>query len=151
MLGRQTILLDPREEFTHHRPLQPVCKPRCLRYRCKKKPFNPASCNCITYPSFFLNLPDCPIFKRTDWSKFHACLNNIIPFNMGISNEAGIVTFVGNLIRAIFSAFEVFTPKSRPRADLLFPIPAPIQNEIRLKNSLSCSGNSQATLPSRLK
>jgi hypothetical protein len=40
------------------------------------------------------------------------------------------------LTRAICGALEVSTPKSRPRADPRPPIPARIQDEIRLKNRL---------------
>jgi hypothetical protein len=43
--------------------------------------------------SCFLNLPDSPVFKRTDWSKFQACLDNI-SFISETVDEAGIDTCV---------------------------------------------------------
>jgi hypothetical protein len=67
--------------------------------------------------SSFLNPPDRPDFKRTDWSKFQACLHNVIPFNTETADEAGIDTCVGSLNSAISEALEVSTPKSRKRAD----------------------------------
>jgi hypothetical protein len=62
--------------------------------------------------SSFLNPPDHPDFKRTDWSKFLACLNNVIPFNAETADEAGIDACVGSLTSAISGALEVSTPKS---------------------------------------
>jgi hypothetical protein len=89
-----------------------------------------------TCRSSFLNHPDHPDFKRTDWSKFQACLDNIIPFNTKTADEEGIDACVGSITSAISWALEVSTPKSRPRADPRTPIPARIQDEIRLKNRL---------------
>jgi hypothetical protein len=86
--------------------------------------------------SSFLNLLDRPDFRRTDWSKFHACLDNNIPFNSETADEASIDTCVENLTNAISGALELSTPKSRPRADPRPPIPARIRDEIRLKNRL---------------
>jgi hypothetical protein len=84
----------------------------------------------------FLNTPDRPDFKRTDWSKYQAWLDNVIPFNAETEDEAGIDACVGSLTSAISRALEVSTPKSRLRADPRQPILARIQDEIRLKNRL---------------
>jgi hypothetical protein len=89
-----------------------------------------------TCRSSFLNPPDRTDFKRTDWSKFQECLENVIPFNAETADEVGIDACVGTLTSAISGALEVSTPKSRPRADPRPPIPARIQDEIRLKNRL---------------
>jgi hypothetical protein len=89
-----------------------------------------------TCRSSFVNPPDSPDFKRTEWPRFQACLDNVIPFNTQTTDEAGIDTCVESLTSAISGALEVATPKSRPRADPRHPIPARIQDEIRLKNRL---------------
>jgi hypothetical protein len=89
-----------------------------------------------TCRSSFLNPPDRPDFKRTDWPRFQACLDNVIPFNTETTDEAGIDTCVESLTSAISGALEVSAPKSRPHADPRPPIPACIQDEIRLKNRL---------------
>jgi hypothetical protein len=86
--------------------------------------------------SSFFNLPDRPDFRRTDWSKFQACLDNNIPFNSETADEASTDTCVENLTNAISGALEVSTTKSRPRADPQPPILARIQHKIRLKNRL---------------
>jgi hypothetical protein len=70
-----------------------------------------------TCRSFFFNPPDRPDFKRTDWSKFQACLDNVIPFNAETADEGGIDACVGSLTSAISGALEVSTPKSRLRTD----------------------------------
>jgi hypothetical protein len=61
---------------------------------------------------------------------------DVILFNTETADYAGIDTCVENLTSAISGAFEISTPKRRPRADPRPPIPARIQDEIRLKNSL---------------
>jgi hypothetical protein len=48
----------------------------------------------------------------------------------------GIDTCIGSVIIAISGALEVSTPMSRPRADPRPPIPACIQDDIRLKDWL---------------
>jgi hypothetical protein len=89
-----------------------------------------------TCRSSFLNTPERPDFKRIDWSKFQACLDNVIPFNAKTADEAGIDACVGSLTSAISGALEVSTPKIRPRANPRPRIPTRIQDEIRLKNRL---------------
>jgi hypothetical protein len=89
-----------------------------------------------TCRSSFLNLPDRPDFKRADWSKFQAYLDNNIAFISQTTDEAGIDTCVESLTSASSGTLEVSAPKSRPRADPRPPIPARIQDEIRLKNRL---------------
>jgi hypothetical protein len=87
-----------------------------------------------TCRSSFLNPPDRPDFKRTDWPRFQAYQDSVIPFNTETTDEARIDTCVESLTSAISGALEVSTPKSRPRAHPRPPIPARIQDEIRLKN-----------------
>jgi hypothetical protein len=89
-----------------------------------------------TCRSSLLNPPDRPDFKRTDWPRFKACLGNVIPFNTETINEARIDTYVENLTSAISGALEKSTSKCGPRADPRPPIPARIQDMIRLKNRL---------------
>ena len=87
--------------------------------------------------SSFLNLPDRPIFRRTDLSEFQARLDHDIPFNVLLPDEAIIYTYVEELSCAIRRALEVSTLKRWPLVYPRSPIPTPIQDEIRLKNRLS--------------
>jgi hypothetical protein len=89
-----------------------------------------------TCRSSFLNPTDRLDFKRTYWSMFQASQENVIPFNTETADLAGIDACVGSLTSAISGAFEVTSLKSRLRPDLRPPIPARIQDEIRLKNRL---------------
>jgi hypothetical protein len=50
-----------------------------------------------TCRSSFLNPPDRPDFKRTDWSKFQVCLDNNIPIISETVDEASIDACVENL------------------------------------------------------
>ena len=61
--------------------------------------------------SSFLNLPDRPIFRRTDLSEFQARLDHDIPFNVLLPDEAIIYTYVEELSCAIRRALEVSTLK----------------------------------------
>jgi hypothetical protein len=63
-------------------------------------------------------------------------LEDQIPFNPELHNEKDIDTFVENFSGAVLKALAASTPKCRPRDDPRPPIPARIQNEIRLKNRL---------------
>jgi hypothetical protein len=63
-------------------------------------------------------------------------MDNNIPFNSETTDEVSIDTCVENLTSTISGALEVSTPNSRQRADPRPPIPARIQDEIRLKNQL---------------
>jgi hypothetical protein len=86
--------------------------------------------------SSFLHPPDRPDFRRTDWAKFQTHLEEQIPFNPELSNGMAIDTRIENFSGAVLKALEASTPKRRPRDDPRPPIPAGIQDEIRLKNRL---------------
>ena len=86
--------------------------------------------------SSFLNLPDRPDFRRTDWVKFQACLKNKLPSTLKLPNEVEIDTYVEELFSAIIEALAVSTPKSRPHDDPRTPKLAGIQDETLLKNRL---------------
>jgi hypothetical protein len=62
-------------------------------------------------------------------------LEDQIPFNAELRDEMAIDTYVENS-GAILKALAASTPKCRPRDDTRPPIPAGIQDEIRLKNRL---------------
>jgi hypothetical protein len=67
--------------------------------------------------SFFLSPPDSQDFRKTDWSKFQACLNAGMPPNPDLSNEGAIDACVKELAGAISKALADSNPKCRPRAD----------------------------------
>jgi hypothetical protein len=80
--------------------------------------------------------PDRPDFRRTDWANFQTHFEDQIPFNLEIHNEMARDTCVENFSGAVLKALVASTPKCRPRGDPRPPIPADIQDEIRLKNGL---------------
>ena len=86
--------------------------------------------------SSFLNPPDRPDFRRTDWASFQSQLEELIPFDSELHNEMAIDTCLENFSGAVLKALAASTPKRRPRDDPRPPIPAGIQDEIRLKNRL---------------
>jgi len=86
--------------------------------------------------SFFLSLADRPDLRRTDWPKFHACLEAGLPSNPDLPNEVAIDACVKEMSSAISKALTDSTPKCRPRADPRLSLPAGIQDEIRLKPRL---------------
>jgi hypothetical protein len=86
--------------------------------------------------SSFLHLPDRPDFKRTDWANFHTHLEHQIPFDPELLNGMAIDTCVENFSGVVLNALEASTPKCRKRYDPRPPIPAGIQDEIRLKTRL---------------
>jgi len=63
-------------------------------------------------------------------------LEEIIPFDSELYNEMAIDICVGNFSGAVLKALAASTPKCRPRDDPRPPIPAGIQDEIRLKTRL---------------
>jgi hypothetical protein len=63
-------------------------------------------------------------------------LEDQIPFYPELNNEMAIDTCVENFFGAILKALAASTPKCRPRDDPRPPIPAVVQDEIRLKNRL---------------
>jgi hypothetical protein len=86
--------------------------------------------------SSFLQPPDRPDFRRTDWDKFQSHLEDQIPFDPELLNGMAIDTCVENFFGAVLKALEASTPKRRPRDDPRPSIPAGIQDELRLKNRL---------------
>jgi hypothetical protein len=86
--------------------------------------------------SSFLQPPDRPDFRRTDWTNFQTHLQDQIPFDRDLLNGMAIDTCVENFSGAGLKSLEASTPKRRPRDDPRPPIPACIQDEIRLKNRL---------------
>jgi hypothetical protein len=63
-------------------------------------------------------------------------LEDQIPFDPELHNGIAINTCVENFSGAVLKALAASTPKCRPRDDPRRPIPAGIQDEIRLKNRL---------------
>ena len=86
--------------------------------------------------SAFLHTPDRPVFRCTDWAIFQAPLEEEIPFNPELHERLAIDTSVENLSGDFLKALAASIPKSRPRDDPTYPIPAGIQDEIPLKNRL---------------
>jgi hypothetical protein len=80
--------------------------------------------------------PDRADFRRTDWANFQNYLEDQVPFDLDLHNELAIDTCVENFSGAVLKALAVSTPKCRPRDNTRPPIPAVIQDEIRLKNRL---------------
>ena len=89
-----------------------------------------------TCRSFFQHPPDRPDFRRTDWAKFQTHLEDQIPFDPELHDGMAIETCVENFSGAVRKALAASTPKRRQRADPRPPIPAGIQEEIRVKNRL---------------
>jgi hypothetical protein len=87
-----------------------------------------------TCRSSFQNLLDLPDFTRMDWDAFQACLDNRLPGNFVVNDEEAIDKCVKELTSFIQEATAASAPRRRPRADPRSPIPASIQDEIRLKN-----------------
>jgi hypothetical protein len=90
--------------------------------------------------SFFQHPPVRPDFGRADWPTFQAHLEAEIPFNPELHNDMAIDMCVENFSGAVLQALAASTPKRRPRDYLRAPIPAGIQDEIRLKNRLRRQG-----------
>jgi len=86
--------------------------------------------------SSFHHPPDSPNFRRTNWANFQTHLEDHIPFDPELHNGMAIDTCVENFSGAVLQALAASTPKCRPRDDPRPPIPAGIQDEIRLKNRL---------------
>jgi hypothetical protein len=85
--------------------------------------------------SSFLNHPDRPDFRRTDWVKFQACLEDSLPSPRNC--VAGWKsTCVEEESNAITEALAASAPRRRPHDNPRPSIPARIQDDIRLKNRL---------------
>jgi hypothetical protein len=86
--------------------------------------------------SSFLHPPYRPDFRRTDWTQFQTNFEEQILFDPELHNGMAIDKCVENFSGAVLKALAVYTPKRRPREVRRPPIPAGIQDEIRLKNWL---------------
>jgi hypothetical protein len=86
--------------------------------------------------SSFQYLPDRPNFTRMDWAAFQACLEHRLPGNPVVVDEEAIDKCREELTSAIQEATAASAPRRRPRVDPRPPLPASIQDEIRLKNRL---------------
>jgi len=76
--------------------------------------------------SSFHHPRDHPDLRHTDWANFQTHLEYLIPFDLELHNFSGVV----------LKALTASNPKCRPRGDPRPPIPAGIQDEIRLENWL---------------
>jgi hypothetical protein len=95
--------------------------------------------------SSFLHPPDRPDFRRTDWANFQTHLEDQIPFDPELLNGMAIDKCVENFSGAALKDPEASTPKRRSRDDSRPPIPAGIQNEIRLKTRCGDGDRSPGT------
>jgi len=86
--------------------------------------------------SSFQHPPDRSDFRRTDWANFQSHLEDQIPFDPELHNGMAIDTCDENFSGSVLKALAASTTKCRPRDDPRPPIPAGIQDEIRLKNRL---------------
>jgi hypothetical protein len=86
--------------------------------------------------SSFHNLPDRHDFTRMDWAAFQACLEDRLPGNPMVVDQEAIEKYLEELISAIHEATAASVPRRRPRADPPPPLPASIQDAIRLKDRL---------------
>ena len=64
--------------------------------------------------SSFLSPPDCPDLRRTEWSKFQACLEAGLPTKPDFLNEVATDACVKELSSAILTALADSTPKYHP-------------------------------------
>jgi hypothetical protein len=71
-----------------------------------------------------------------DWAAFQACLEDRLPGDPVVIDEEAIDKCVEELTSAIHEATAATAARRRPRADTRPPLPASIQDEIRLNNRL---------------
>jgi hypothetical protein len=90
----------------------------------------------ISCRSSFRNLLDRPNFRRKDRAAFQACLEDRLPGSPEVVDEEAIDKCLEELTSAIHEATAASAPRRRPRADPRPPLPASVQDEIRLKNRL---------------
>ena len=64
--------------------------------------------------SSFLNIPDRPDFRRTDWVKFEACLEDRLRSTRKLRNGVEIDTCVEDVSSAIAEALAALTPRVTP-------------------------------------
>jgi hypothetical protein len=92
--------------------------------------------------SSFLQPPDRPDFRHTDWANFQTHLEDQFPFDPELLNGMAINTCVENFSGTVLKALEASTPKLRPCDDPRPPIPTGIQDVIRLKPGCGSGGRS---------
>jgi hypothetical protein len=78
--------------------------------------------------------PDCADFRHSDWANFQSYVEDQVPFDADLHNGMAIDTCVENFSGAVLKSLAVSTPNCRPSDDPWRPIPAFIQDELRLKN-----------------
>jgi hypothetical protein len=136
-----------RAKHTHHSTIQLYCRSDVLDIVITKDLTTPvhlttrSALNSDHLPilidtgcrSSYLNLPDHTDVWKTEWSKFQACLETTLPSNPGL-NEESIDSCVKDLTTATSKALADSTPKRRLAPDPRPSLPAPVQDEIRLKN-----------------
>jgi hypothetical protein len=86
--------------------------------------------------SSFQNLPDRPHFTRMYWAPFQACLEHRLPGNPVVVDEEAIDKCLEELTSAIHEDTAAPAPRRRTPTDPRPPLPASIQDEVRLKNWL---------------
>jgi hypothetical protein len=93
------------------------------------------------FRSSFLKLPNRPNFRRTDWVKFQACLEDSLPHTPKLLSGVEIDTCVEEVSSATTEALAASAPRRRFRDDPRPPISARIQDEIRLKKPVETVAN----------
>jgi hypothetical protein len=86
--------------------------------------------------SYFQHPPDHHDFRRTDWGNFQTHLEDQIPFDPELHNWMANDKCVENFFSTVLKALAAFIPMCLTRDDQWPPIPAGIQDDIRLKNRL---------------
>jgi hypothetical protein len=71
-----------------------------------------------------------------DWGAFQGCLEDRLPWNLGLNDEEEFERCVEDFTNAIQEAIAASDPIRRHRANRLPPLYASIQDEISLKNRL---------------
>jgi hypothetical protein len=146
--GNSCLIFGPYTPTT--KPYNPLATPDVLDIVITKNLTSPvylASCSALssdhlpvlidtTCRSSFQHPPDRSDFRRTDWANFQTYLEDQIPFDPELHNRMAIDTCVENFSGAVLKALATSTSKRRPRADPRPPIPAGIQDEVRMKNRL---------------
>ena len=125
--GNSCLIFGP--DFPTTNPYNPLVTPDVLDIVITKNlsiPVYLTSCSAISYD-----------FKCTAWASFQTQLEELIQFDSELHNEMDIDTCVQNFSGAVLKALAASTPKRCPRDVPRPPIPAGIQDEIRLKNPVA--------------
>jgi len=145
--GNSSLIFGPDSPTTN--PFNPLVTPDVLDIVMTKNlsfPVYLTSCSALSsdhlpvlvdtaYRLSFLNPPDRPDLRRTDWASFQTQLEELIPFDSEL-HEMAIDTCVENFSGAVLKAPTASTPKRHRRDEPRPPVPAGMQDEIRLKNRL---------------